>query len=268
LEINQQRAKLIRMGLFSAAGAPLRAAATIFLTLTLALLVSACGIIGGGGSDSLNPNAQSVGRPGSVPTATPPATLPEPILLGAATDPIGGTNPQGTPTAGGTTGGAATYTVKPGDTLAAIAASQGVTGPDQAAWIVEVLRLNGIADARLLAAGQELSLPRQIAATNATPRPGTTTTPNTTPTRSSGTPGGPTQTPRSGATPSSGSTPSTGGGTTYVVQSGDTPDAIAAKLGVPAAQRTAWVTQLLQTNNVTAQTLQIGQTLTLPPIPR
>jgi LysM repeat protein len=52
------------------------------------------------------------------------------------------------------------------------------------------------------------------------------------------------------------------------VQSGDTPGAIAAKLGVPAAQQTAWVTQLLQTNNVTAQTLQIGQTLTLPPIPR
>lgn len=257
------------MRLFSAAGAPLRVAA-IFLTSTLALLVSACGIIGGGGSDSLNPNAQSVARPGSVPTATPPATLPEPILLGAATDPIGGTgtNSQGTPTSGGSTAsGAATYTVKPGDTLAAIASSQGVTGPDQAAWIAEVLRLNGIADARLLAAGQELSLPRQIAATNATPRPGTTTTPNTTPTRSSGTPG-PTQTPRPGTTPSSGSTPSTGGGTTYVVQSGDTPGAIATKLGVPASQQTAWVTQLLQTNNVTAQTLQIGQTLTLPPIPR
>ena len=37
--------------------------------------------------------------------------------------------------------------------------------PDQrAAWIAEVLRLNGIADARLLAVGQELSLPRPPAA--------------------------------------------------------------------------------------------------------
>src|SRR3954467_13864598 len=171
-----------------AGGAPLRAASAIVIASTLALLVSACGIIGGGGSDSLNPNAQSVTRPGSVPTATPPATLPEPILLGAATDPIGGTNPQGTPTGGNTTGSAATYVVKPGDTLAAIASSQGVTGPDQAAWIAEVLRLNGIADARLLAAGQDLSLPRQTAAPNATPRPGTTTTPNTTATRASGTP--------------------------------------------------------------------------------
>jgi LysM repeat protein len=250
-----------------AGGAPLRAASAIFIASTLALLVSACSIIGGGGSDSLNPNAQSVTRPGSVPTATPPATLPEPVLLGAATDPIGGTNPQGTPSTGGTTsGGAATYTVKPGDTLAAIASSQGVTGADQAAWISEVLRLNNIADARLLAAGQELSLPRQVAPTNATPRPGTTTTPNTTPTRASGTPG-PTQTPRPGTTPTSGSTPSAGGNT-YTVVSGDTPGGIASKLGVPAAQQTAWVTQLLQTNNVTAQTLQIGQTLNLPPIPR
>src|SRR5262245_50100026 len=177
------------MRLIPAGGEPLKVAAAVLFASSLALLVSACGIIGGGGSDSLNPAGQSVARPGSVPTATPPATLPEPILLGAATDPIGGTNPQGTPT-GGTTGGgsAATYVVKPGDTLAAIASSQGVTGADQPAWIAEVLRLNNISDARLLAAGQELSLPRQVGATNATPRPGTTTTPNRTPTPPSGTP--------------------------------------------------------------------------------
>ena len=54
----------------------------------------------------------------------------------------------------------------------------------------------------------------------------------------------------------------------FVVQSGDTPGGIASKLGVPAAQQQAWITQLLQQNNVTAQTLQIGQTLTTPPIPR
>ena len=98
----------------------------------------------------------------------------------------------------------------------------------------------------------------------------TTTSPNTTPTRASGTPGAgqtPQATPRPGTTPASGSTPSAGGNT-YAVQSGDTPDAIASKLGVPASQRTAWVTQLLQQNNVTAQTLQIGQVLNLPPIPR
>lgn len=249
------------MRFIPAGGAPLKAATAIFLAMTLALLLSACDLVGGSG-DSLNPNAPSVARPGSVPTATPPATLPEPILLGAATDPIGGTNPQGTPTGGGPAGGgAATYTVKPGDTLAAIAASQGVTGADQAAWIAEVLRLNNIADARLLAAGQELSLPRQLASTNPTPRPGTTTTPGATPTRPSGT-------PTTSATPRPGTTPATGGGNTYVVQSGDTPGGIATKLNVPAAQQQAWITQLLQLNNVTAQTLQIGQSLNLPPIPR
>ena len=243
----------------------MKAVAAVFFVATVALLVSACGIIGGGGSDSLNPGAQSIVRPGSVPTATPPATLPEPILLGTATDPIGGTNPQGTPT-GGTTGSAATYTVKPGDTLAAIAASQGVTGPDQAAWIAEVLRLNNIADARLLAAGQELSLPRTSAPANATPRPGTT--PSTSSTPRPGTTPPTSNTPRPGTTPTTGSTPSTGGGNTYVVQSGDTPAGIATKVGVPASQQQAWITQLLQLNNVTAQTLQIGQTLNLPPVPR
>src|SRR3954468_20141243 len=145
-----------------AGGASLKLASAICLVSVFALLVTACGLIGGGDGNSLNPNAQTVGRPSSVPTATPPATLPEPILLGALTDPIGGgTNASGTPTSGAAGGGAATYTVKSGDNLAAIASSQGVTGTDQAAWIAEVLRLNGIADARLLAAGQELQLPRQ-----------------------------------------------------------------------------------------------------------
>src|SRR5215213_10309915 len=126
------------MRVFPAAGGPLKLASAVIVASVLALLVSACGLFGGGDSNSLNPNPQTVGRPSSVPTATPPATLPEPILLGASTDPIGGgTNPAGTPTTGGNTGGAATYTVKPGDTLSAIASAQGVTGSDQAAWIAE-----------------------------------------------------------------------------------------------------------------------------------
>jgi LysM repeat protein len=256
--------------------APLKLAAAIFFVATLALLVQACDLVGGGSDgSSLNPS-QSAVRPGSIPTATPPATLPEPILLGAATDPIGGTgvNPSGTPTGGNTAGGAATYTVKPGDTLAAIASSQGVTGTDQAAWIAEVLRLNNIADARGLQAGQELQLPRQAPPTNTTPRPGTTTTAGTTPTRPSGTPGTPSAgatpsaTPRTGTTPTTGGTPATGGGNTYTVVSGASPNSIAAKLGVPAGQQQAWVVQMLQMNNTTAQTLQIGQVLNLPPIPR
>ena len=140
--------------------------------------------------------------------------------------------------------------------------AQGVTGPDQAAWIAEVLRLNNIADARLLAAGQELSLPRSTATTSTTPRPGTTTTAGSAPTRAAGTPtsGAATATPRPAGTP--------GAGGTYTVVSGDSPNGIATKVGVPAAQQQAWVLQMLQLNNVTAQTLQIGQVLQLPPIPR
>jgi LysM repeat protein len=250
------------MRVSQAGGTPLKLAAAILLAATLALLVQACGLIGGGGN-SLNPGGQSIARPGSVPTATPPATLPEPILLGAATDPIGGTATGGPPGSGKTTGSAATNVDKPGDTLAAIAASQGVSGPDQAAWIAEVLRLNNIADARLLAAGQELSLPRSSATASTTPRLGTTATAGATPTRPSGTPG-------SGSTPSAtprpSGTPGASGG--YTVVAGDSPNGIAAKLGVPAAQQQAWVLQMLQMNNVTAQTLQIGQVLQLPPIPR
>jgi len=114
-------------------------------------------------------------------------------------------------------------------------------------------------------------LPRQPATTNTTPRPGTTTTAGTTPTRASGTPAvrtTPAATPRPGTTPTTGSTPSTGGGNTYTVVANDSPNGIAAKLGVPAAQQQAWVIQMLQLNNTTAQTLQIGQVLNLPPIPR
>jgi LysM repeat protein len=248
-------------------GTPLKLAAGIFLAATLALLVQACDLVGGGGNNSLGPGQQSVARPSSIPTATPPATLPEPILLGSAADPGAATNPAGTPAAGGTTtaGGPSTYTVKPGDSLGAIATAMGITGPDQAAWIAEVLRLNNIADARLLAAGQELSLPRSTATASTTPRAGTPAA-GATPTRPAGTPGAATPTPGTAATPRPGGTPGAGG--TYTVVSGDSPNGIATKLGVPAAQQQAWVAQLLQMNNTTANTLQIGQILQLPPIPR
>lgn len=221
----------------------------------LALLLQGC-FFGGGGS-----SPASISRPSSIPTATPPANLPEPILLSQA---------QGAArtTAPGPSGGSGeTYTVKSGDTLAGIAAQLGVAGDQQQAWIAEVLRLNGIADARLLSAGQVLQLPRAPGAavrTTGTPTAGATRT---------GTPSGPaatatpTQPGPASTSPAGTATPrpaATGGGGTYTVQSGDYPYLIASKLGVPESQQTTWVNQLVALNNIDPNALVVGQVLDLP----
>jgi LysM repeat protein len=224
------------------------AAAGIAVVLA-AVLLQGC-LFGGDDAKTL-----SVARSGPISTATPPATLPEPILLGQA---------QGT--GGGSTSAASnapnTYIVKTGDTLGAIAGSQGIATDQQAAWIVEVLRLNGIEDARLLKAGQELQLPRiptQTAAARTTPGPGATaarSTPATsTPVRAGSPAAGATATPRP---------PASGGAGTYTVQSGDFPLAIAAKLNIPAAQQPAWVNELIALNNLNPTSMSVGQVLQLP----
>ena len=51
----------------------------------------------------------------------------------------------------------------------------------------------------------------------------------------------------------------------YTVVSGDTPSGIAEKVGVPAADRDAWIEEMLALNGVPATGLQIGQELILPP---
>src|SRR5687768_15544755 len=75
-----------------------------------------------GGSDETT--GGSSGRSGSIPTATPPTTLPTPILLGQAR----------TGTTGAATAGSGTYTIKSGDTLDSIAASFSVPPEQRAAW--------------------------------------------------------------------------------------------------------------------------------------
>lgn len=72
----------------------------------------------------------------SVPTATPPAEHPEPIIIGEM-PPVG--EPE-------------TYVVEPGDTLFAIAEKLGVD-PD------EIVRLNELADPSSLEVGQVLQIP-------------------------------------------------------------------------------------------------------------
>jgi LysM repeat protein len=231
--------------------------AVLGLLLVSALLLGGC--IFGGGDDG----PPSVARPGSIPTATPPATLPEPVMLGEG---------AGTGLPPGATGGPSpgNYVVKSGDTLLGIAGSLGVPAGQQAAWVTEVLRLNSLADAGQLAVGQELRLPPlPTAAAGPTSAPGATSTSARTPTPGAAAPTAtrPPTTPAAGSTPAL--TPSAGGGAgTYTVVSGDYPLLIAQKLNVPEAQQSAWAAQLVTLNNINPSALSVGQVLQLPPIPR
>ncbi len=181
-----------------------------------------------GGDDDGN---FSAARPSAIPTATLPATLSEPVNLGESV-----ASPGTAPTDPGDT--VVTYVVQPGDTLSAIASLFGVPEDQRASWNLEVLRINGLADARLLQAGQELILP-------------------------SGTTGGsqPAQTPGpSAATPN----PAAGSGGTYTVVAGDFPVLIAQKLGIPESRHLEWSQQLLALNGVSETGLSVGQVLLLP----
>ncbi len=95
------------------------------LVVLASLILAACG---GGGSGL--PNASS------IPTATPPAEFPKPIIIGEMA-------PAGEPE---------TYVVEPGDSLYAIAEKLGVD-PD------EIARLNDLADVSSLEVGQVLKIP-------------------------------------------------------------------------------------------------------------
>ncbi len=213
--------------------------------IIVVVLVQSC-LLGDDGS------SPSINRPGSIPTATPPADQAEPVLLGqgssgAATTGQAQTGPSGN-----------TYTVQSGDTLGAIAARFNVPADGQAAWIAEVLRLNNMQDARQLQTGQELKLP----VVAATARPSGTATPRPSGTAASSTP---TSTPRPSATgtlPTA--TPGSGGGSasTYTVVSGDSPFLIAEKHCVP--DPAPWVEELLEINNVEASSLRVGEVLDLP----
>ena len=222
--------------------------------LVLSLLLGGC--IFGGGDDT--PPTQA--RQTNIPTATPPANLPEPLVL--SSDGGGALPPS---TGGGATG---TYTVRSGDTLLAIAAAQGVPAADQAAWVAEVVRLNNLASAAALTVGQELRLPASSAAgtpaAGATPArtstPTTGSTPGATATRPATTPAAGTTTPTAGATPGA----TTTGGGTYTVVAGDFPLLIAQKLNVPEAQQAAWAAQLVTLNNINPSALVVGQVLQLP----
>ncbi len=233
----------------------------------LPLAVLAAGMLSAGCLFGGSDGTISAQRPGSIPTATPPATLPEPIVVGE-------TQAGATGSTTGAVSGEATYVVKSGDTLGGIATQLGIPAAQQAAWVLQVLQLNGIPDASLLQAGVELRLPRvqptprptgSPAATAAvTSSPGAvartaTTAPTTAAAASS------TTSPSASATPRP--TVVSGGAGTYTVVSGDFPILIAQKLGVPESQQAAWANQLIALNGIDPSALQVGQVLQLPPIP-
>ncbi len=224
------------------------------------ILLTAQGCVFGGNDDG-GPGGP-LSRPGAIPTATLPATLQDPVLLGQVQTTSGGTNTIGA--------SASTYVIKSGDTLGSVATALGVPSDQQAAWIAEVLRLNNITDARTLGVGVELTLPR-IATATSTPRTtGTPGTPQATPNRTTTPAAGTTTTPQattSAATSTPTVRPTSSGsssGRTYTVVSGDTPLVIAEKLNVPAAQQASWANELVALNGINPSSMQIGDVLDLP----
>jgi N-acetylmuramoyl-L-alanine amidase len=228
------------------------------LTIPIALLVSAALLAGcGPGSKQASTAASAQPTdPKAVPTATLPSVLPSPI-------------PAGTVTEGGITGqasaGATTYTVKSGDTMAAIADSVGVP-------LALLQSYNSDVNPSRLIVGQVIKVPPPPSptplSTVAPLRPGTSTAggASSAPRTSTPTIGGASSASRTAsptARATSSGTPSTasGGGQTYVVQSGDTACDIAAKFGVS-------LQDLATANGATPATvgnLRVGQDLKIPP---
>ncbi len=137
---------------------PMTARTLLLPLFTLALgllLVAACG--GDGDGESLPGNLTD---PGSVPTATPWANPPEPIILGPdiltpTSQDEGEANGDGDQDGDQVTPGECgdTYTVQSGDVPFTIAEKCGVD-------VKDLLELNGIDDPTSLNVGQELKIPQ------------------------------------------------------------------------------------------------------------
>lgn len=117
------------------------------------------------------------------------------------------------------------YTVQPGDTLTKIAARFNVT-------VEAIVQANRLANPNAIRVGQTLTIPE------GQPAP----------------PPPPTGSPSSGAPPAPAPFAS---GNTYIVQKGDSVSRIASRFNIT-------VEELMQANNLTTTTLQIGQVLVIP----
>ncbi len=209
---------------------PSRALIPAICVVALAALASACG--GGGATDAKAPDSDK------IPTATLPATLPDATIIGGgAVQPGGGT----------------TYTIRAGDTLAAIADRFGLS-------LEELVGANPGLDPATLAVGDAVQLP-QIEGVPPTQEPETAPTEEPAPAETATTEPAadpPTETPP--PAPAATNTP-TSLGQTYVVQSGDIPVNIAAQFGIT-------VEALLAANpGINANSLQVGDVLIIPAAP-
>ena len=181
--------------------------------------------------------AQGTGLPGGQ--VQPTLALGQ-ISLGTAV-------PQGTPGAAGSGSagpilGNCVYTVVDGDRMFRIALRFGLT-------VNTVAVANGIVNPDLIVPGQQLRIPN----CNGVPTP----IPTNNPALPRVTPGGPAPVLGQG-TPVPVNPPASGGGTTYIVQDGDTLFAIATRTGVK-------INALAQANNITnVNLIYIGQKLIIP----
>ena len=194
----------------------------------LAFVVSVTACSGGGGGRGSAPDLKR------IPTATLPAPLPEPTVLGAAA---------------AVTGGAKTYVVRDGDSLSVIAERLGVS--------VQALRdANPDIASTGLIAGQRIRVPRDVPPASEAPTPAATDVPPT----AAATEAPPTSAPAPTATVGTPAETATApaGGRTYVVQAGDIPVTIAEKFGIT-------VEALLVANpGIDPRGLQVGQVLNIP----
>lgn len=162
-------------------------------------------------------------------TATIPAQLPDPAVLGQIS--VEPPTPAPIPTA--------VHVIQPGETLNVIAANLGVAAADVPAWISLVTRLNDLIDPAFIQVGQELFVPVEAGddEDDGPPPPDTTPTPTPTP-----------------------SPPAA----TYQVEPGDTSFGIANKFCIAVHDATDWLSDLVAINGIDPDNLSVGQVLELP----
>ncbi|MBI5284355.1 MAG: LysM peptidoglycan-binding domain-containing protein [Chloroflexi bacterium] len=204
--------------------------------------VACCLVIGGGLAAACGGGSSSGKAPDSskIPTATLPATLPEPRIVSS-----GAVQP----------GGGSSYTVKEGDTLAGIAGRFGVS-------LEDLLAANPSLDASRLSIGQAVKLPPSEAPpAAATPTAASTEPPATAAAATATAVETPTEAPPTSTPPPAATNTPASLGQTYTVVEGDIPVTIAEKFGIT-------VEALMAANpGVDPTALYIGQVLIIPPKP-